>query len=77
MLQGTITLVVEAQSADIIATLIILKQEVELKNNKSIRMTITGAAEAHKLAKELAEAHVGVIITPFRQSPKHWESRRM
>ena len=40
-------------------------------------MTITGATEAHFLAKELAEANVGVILTPARPLPANWEKRRM
>jgi hypothetical protein len=70
-------LVIEAHSADVIATLIILKKEIELENKKSIQMTITGATEAHLLAKELAEGQIGVILTPSRPSPKYWEERRM
>lgn len=75
--QGSLPLVIEAHSADVIATLIILKREVELDNGNSIQMTITGATEAHLLAKELAEAQVGVILTPSRPSPRYWEERRM
>ena len=40
-------------------------------------MTITGATEAHFLAKVLAEANVGVILTPARPLPANWEKRRM
>ena len=77
VLQGSLPLVIEAHNADVIATLIILKKEVELENKKSIQMTITGATEAHLLARELAEAQIGVILTPSRPSPKYWEERRM
>ncbi|KAF5380445.1 hypothetical protein D9615_004477 [Tricholomella constricta] len=75
--EGKIPLVVEAHSADIIATLIILKREVEIETRKSMKMTITGAAEAHILAKELAEAGVGVILNPSRPFPYVWEDRRI
>ena len=75
--QGSLPLVIEAHSADVIATLIILKKEVELENKMSIQMTITGATEAHLLARELAEAQIGVILTPSRPSPRYWEERRM
>ena len=57
-------MVVEAHSADIIATLIILKREVEYTTKMEMRLTITGGAEAHLLAKELAAAKIGVILTP-------------
>lgn len=70
-------LVVEAHSADIIATLLILKSEVEMRIRRSLRLTITGATEAYLLAKELADSGVGVILTPARPQPRNWESRRM
>lgn len=70
-------MIIEAHNADIIATLLILKAEFELKTGNRLRMTITGATEAHFLAKELAEASVGVILTPARPFPTSWEKRRM
>ncbi|KAF8633283.1 hypothetical protein AX17_004458 [Amanita inopinata Kibby_2008] len=74
--EGELTLVVEANSADIIATAIILKKEVEIETKGSMKMTIMGAAEAHLLAPELAEAGVGVVLIPPRPSPISWERRR-
>ena len=72
-------MVVEAHSADIIATLITLKMEVEYTTKREMRLTITGGAEAHLLAKELAAAKVGVILTPSRLGPfpSVWEGRRL
>jgi hypothetical protein len=70
-------LVVETHNADIIATLLILKSEYEVKTRSRLRMTITGATEAHILAKELGEAGVGVILAPARPIPMTWEKRRM
>lgn len=67
----------EAHSADIIATLVILKSEVEVETRRTMKLTITGGAEAHLLAKELAEAHIGVILSPSRPFPYVWEDRRM
>jgi hypothetical protein len=75
--QGKIPLIVEAHNADIIATLIILKEEVETETRKFMKMTITGAAEAYILAKELSESGVGVILNPARPFPYAWEGRRM
>jgi len=75
--EGEIPLVVEAHSADIIATLAILKSEVEVETRKTMKLTITGGAEAHLLAKELAEAHIGVILSPSRPFPYVWEDRRI
>ncbi|KAJ7116414.1 carbohydrate esterase family 9 protein [Mycena epipterygia] len=74
---GEVPLVVEAHSADIIASLILLKKEVEHAKGPTIQMTITGATEAHLLAKELGEAGVGVILNPARPFPFLWEYRRV
>ncbi|KAK0188101.1 carbohydrate esterase family 9 protein [Armillaria mellea] len=75
--EGTIPLVVEAHSADVIATLVLLKREVKQAKGTDIRLTITGATEAHLLAKELGEAGVGVVLTPSRPFPYTWEDRRI
>lgn len=64
-------------SADIIATLIVLKREVEHDTKTRIRLTIAGGGEAHLLAKELGDANVGVILNPVRPFPASWESRRI
>ena len=68
---------VEADSADIIATLLLLKKEVEQKFGSKVKLTITGALEAHILAKELAEADVGIVQVPSRPFPTVWDSLRM
>ena len=77
--QGRMPLVIEAHNADIIATLIILKKETEADTRKTLKLTITGASEAHLLAKEIAEAGVGIILVPSRGIPVpfEWESRRL
>jgi hypothetical protein len=54
-----------------------LKREVEKETRRTMRMTITGAAEAYMLAKELFESGVGVILNPARPFPYGWEGRRM
>lgn len=71
------TLVVDTDSADIIATLIVLKKEVETRTGQSMKLTITGGLEAHLLAKHLAEANIGVIQISSRPFPTYWEKRRM
>ena len=76
-LQGKFRIVVEAESADVIATLIVLKREVEEKTGARIQMTIAGATEAHLLARELAEAKIGVVLVPSRPFPATWEQKRM
>lgn len=75
--KGEIPLVVHAQNADIIASLIKLKKEVETSKSVELMLTVAGAAEAHLLAKNLGEAKVGVIVTPSRQLPELWEMKRM
>ncbi|KAF8207208.1 hypothetical protein K438DRAFT_1714110 [Mycena galopus ATCC 62051] len=75
--KGSIPLVVTAHSADVIANLLLLKQEVEARYGKTIKMTIVGGAEAHLLAPQIAAAGVGVILTPPRGFPYFWEQRRI
>ncbi|KAG5639408.1 hypothetical protein H0H81_002940 [Sphagnurus paluster] len=77
VVEGEIPLVVEAHSANIITTLIILKREVEVRTRRPMKMTITGGAEAHLLARELALADVGVILNPARPFPYAWEDARI
>ena len=76
--KGEIPLVVDTQNADIIATLLSLKEEVEgIVDGGLVRLVIAGGAEAHLLAKELGKAHVGVIFTRPRAFPLTWRGRRM
>ncbi|KAH9846908.1 carbohydrate esterase family 9 protein [Lenzites betulinus] len=74
--QGAIPLAIHIQSADAIASIISLKYEVEEKLERPIKVTLIGAVEAHLLAKELGEARIGVIVSPTRPFPHHWEKRR-
>ncbi|KAI0074160.1 carbohydrate esterase family 9 protein [Panus rudis PR-1116 ss-1] len=74
---GETTLVIDADSADIIATLVLLKKEIEQTHGSKLKLTISGALEAHLLAKELAEANVGVVQVPSRPFPTVWERRRI
>ncbi|KAF5322050.1 hypothetical protein D9619_001859 [Psilocybe cf. subviscida] len=75
--EGELPLVVLVYSADIIATLITLKKQIEGETGLPLRLTITGASEAHILAKELAEANVRVILSPVRPFPLLWEQSRI
>ncbi|KAF5371159.1 hypothetical protein D9758_004121 [Tetrapyrgos nigripes] len=77
IVNGTIPLVVTVHSADIMASLIVLKKEVEAKSGNTIKMTFAGASEAHLLAKEIGEAGIGVIISPVRPFPSAWERARI
>lgn len=68
---------VHTHSSDIIATLIVLKAEVERHTRTDMKLTIAGGGEAHLLAKELGAANVGVILNPVRPFPASWETRRI
>lgn len=72
-----IPLVVDVESADIMASLILLKQELETETGYTMAMTFAGASESHLLAAEISENGIGVIVTPSRPFPAKWESRRM
>lgn len=52
-MQGAIPLVVEVSSADIMATLMRLKSEVEEKRGTYMRMVFSRATEAHLLAEQI------------------------
>ncbi len=71
--KGDITLVVHHSKADIMSHLILLKREI----GGAIKMTFEGAHEAWILADEIAEANIGVIISPPRSYPGSWDSRRI
>ncbi|KAJ7089249.1 carbohydrate esterase family 9 protein [Mycena belliarum] len=73
---GKIPLVVNVESADIIASVLVLKKEVEAGTGNTIRLTLAGATEAHLLAKEIGQAGVGVIVQQ-RPYPKSWEQKRI
>ncbi|KAF7375144.1 Carbohydrate esterase family 9 protein [Mycena sanguinolenta] len=69
--------VITVNSADIMASLLLLKKEVEAHHGRAMQLTFMGGAEAHLLAAEIAAAGVGVILTPSRSYPYTWEHRRM
>ncbi|KAM6496057.1 carbohydrate esterase family 9 protein [Amanita muscaria] len=75
--EGIVPLVVETHNADIMASLIILKAEVEEKIGSRMRMAFSGATEAHMLARELRDADIGVILHPTRPYPAFWDQRRI
>ncbi|KAG6864679.1 hypothetical protein C0991_007921 [Blastosporella zonata] len=74
---GIIPLVVDVNNADIMSTILKLKLHYEEWSGNSIRLTFSGAAEAHLLAKEISEAGVSVVITSPRPYPGDWDSRRI
>jgi len=74
---GEVSLVIDVHSADVIASLIRLKKEIEDELDVQLKFVFAGATEAHLLAKEIAEAGAGVIIAPSRPFPHAWEQRRI
>lgn len=76
-MKGKVPLVIATHNADVIATLLALKKEVESRTGHIIKLTIMGGSEAHLLARELGDATVGVILNPVRPFPYNWEERRM
>lgn len=74
---GEIPLVVDTDNADVIATLLDLLDEVSQLSRSKIKLTISGGAEAHLLAKELGQAGVGVILTRPRPFPSFWSGKEI
>jgi hypothetical protein len=70
---GKIPLAVSAQNKDVIAHLLQMKDS--LKDTAPINLVIVGGIESYLLADELAEAHVPVILVPWRCQPERWEYR--
>ncbi|KAK1229532.1 hypothetical protein PQX77_007420 [Marasmius sp. AFHP31] len=75
--EGVIPFVVEVDSADIMASLVSMKAEVDDRIGGQMRMVFSGASEAYLLAKELYQARVGVILTRLRPSYTQWDGRRL
>jgi hypothetical protein len=75
--RGEIPLVIHTDNADVIATLLDLLDELSQTRSASIKLTISGGAEAHLLAKELGQAGVGVILTRPRPFPGRWSGKDM
>lgn len=68
-------LVINVDSADIMATLILLKSEVETSIGETLKFTFVGGSESHLLASEISGAGIGVILIPSRPFPVTWEGR--
>lgn len=77
ILRGKLPLVVDVHNADIMATLIQLKKEVEAFTGTKMRLVFSGASEAHLLAREIGEANIGIILSPSRPFPMNWGARRI
>lgn len=53
--EGALPLIIDVGSADVMAALLKLKEEVEQKRGTRMRLVFSGAAEAHLLAKEISK----------------------
>ncbi|KAJ7240322.1 carbohydrate esterase family 9 protein [Mycena haematopus] len=73
--EGVVPLVIDVGNADIMATLLILKAEIQNRFGSRMRMVFSGAAEAHILAKEIRDANVGVILEA-KPMVGVWDDRR-
>ncbi|THH28414.1 hypothetical protein EUX98_g5775 [Antrodiella citrinella] len=74
--EGSIPLIVQVDNADIMATLLNLKSDIEEQRGSRMQLVFAGAAEAHLLASQIGKAKVGVILTTPRPFPAPWDSRR-
>ncbi|KAL2163222.1 hypothetical protein VTH06DRAFT_5278 [Thermothelomyces fergusii] len=83
VVNGSLPLVVTVHSADTIAALLKVKAAVERELERGgatpgsrLRLVIHGGAEAHLVARELAEAGVGVVLAPLQAYATSWDRRR-
>ncbi|KAH7922182.1 hypothetical protein BV22DRAFT_1114028 [Leucogyrophana mollusca] len=70
---GSAPLVVAVESADIMSTLLRLKATYP----GALALTFAGAAEAHLIADEIAQAGVSVVVTSNKPYPWTWDQRRI
>ncbi|KAF7332041.1 Carbohydrate esterase family 9 protein [Mycena kentingensis (nom. inval.)] len=73
--EGIVPIVIDVDGADIMASLLILKDQIENAKGSRMRMVFSGAAEAHLLAQEIGNAHVGVILD-VKPNIGVWDVRR-
>jgi imidazolonepropionase-like amidohydrolase len=83
VVQGRMPLVITAHSADLIASLLRVKTDVETAisaNDASdpaqLQIIIVGGAESHLLADELVAANVSVVLAPLLPYAETWDQRR-
>ncbi|GAA5972136.1 hypothetical protein JCM8115_007136 [Rhodotorula mucilaginosa] len=69
-------LVIRADKADVLASLVKLKLAIESKLPQKMRWVIHGGQEAHLVASQLADAEINVILTSPRSFPTTWDARR-
>ncbi|KXN81595.1 hypothetical protein AN958_04405, partial [Leucoagaricus sp. SymC.cos] len=72
-----VPLVINVDSADIMSTLIRLKESYKRQTRDNFDLTFVGASEAHLIAHEIAKEGISVAITMPRPYPGSWESQRI
>ncbi|KZT52270.1 hypothetical protein CALCODRAFT_487269 [Calocera cornea HHB12733] len=73
---GSIPLIVQVHSADVMSTLILLKHEIQIQFGSTMKLSFAGANEAWMVAKNIADDGIGVILVPSRTFPGTWEQMR-
>ncbi|KAI0849505.1 hypothetical protein F5Y00DRAFT_235831 [Daldinia vernicosa] len=78
---GSLPLAITVHSADVIATLLRVKESIDnaivsSRGSGSISLIIIGGAESFLLADELAAADVGVVLNPLLSYRNSWDQRR-
>jgi hypothetical protein len=83
VVQGAMTLVLTVHSADLIASLLRVKADVEAaisakdaSSTAQLRLVLVGGAESHLLADKLAAANVSVVLAPLLPYSETWDQRR-
>lgn len=78
VVNGSLPLVLTIHNADLIASALRVKKDVEAVTDgqKKIRLAIFGGAESHLVADSLAAADVGVILAPLQSYATSWDQRR-
>ncbi|KAI8958023.1 hypothetical protein F5Y11DRAFT_337582 [Daldinia sp. FL1419] len=81
VIEGSLPLAITVHSADVIATLLKVKESVDnviasSRGSGGISLVIIGGAESFLLAGELAAAKVGVVLNPLLSYRNSWDQRR-
>ncbi|KAI0598436.1 hypothetical protein F4775DRAFT_555539 [Biscogniauxia sp. FL1348] len=82
VVDGKLPLAITVHSADVIASLLKVKNVVDRaitesgRSSQGIRLTIVGGAESFLVVNELAAADVGVILIPLLSYRSSWDQRR-
>jgi imidazolonepropionase-like amidohydrolase len=87
VVMGELPIVLSVHSADTIAAIIRLKEDIKAarstslsdastRSSKELRLVILGAAESHLVADQLAAAGIAVVLAPLLAYSQTWDQRR-